>query len=127
MSKVTLAEIGWTEFVRENLQECMDRASQTLADMTSLEHCDGADCGRIFDVRDKRSMAVKCKEDGLTYRWCPGCEGDILLAEALQAIETAMKVIELPAPELKETAVQQCADVRDCLRARVPPLPSLKK
>ena len=71
MSKVTLSEVGWTEFVREALEEALDRARKTHADMVLLAMCDHAGCGYTFDLRDKRHTTAI--DRGLTYHFCPAC------------------------------------------------------
>lgn len=73
MSKVTLAEVGWTEYVRETLTEALDRAQKTVADMHMLALCDAAGCGFMFDTRDARCLVAK-GDDGCTYHFCPACE-----------------------------------------------------
>lgn len=72
MTRPTLAEVGWTEFVREALEDALDRATKVLADMHMLCICSAADCGMTFDGRDKR--AGRFDIDGITYHYCPACE-----------------------------------------------------
>ena len=74
MSKVTLAETGWTEYVREALTEALERASKVAADMHMLAMCDGVGCGFTFDTRDPRHGAHKDIKTGHVYQFCPACE-----------------------------------------------------
>lgn len=71
MTKLSVAEVGWTECVRKALESALDLAKSTAADMGELAMCDAADCGYTFDLRDKRHTTAK--DGGITYHFCPAC------------------------------------------------------
>lgn len=50
MTKPTLAECGWLEFViNDHLRPALKAAEDTLADLVHVRQCESADCDMIFD------------------------------------------------------------------------------
>jgi len=82
-----IADVGWNDFVIENLEEALERARKVNSDFTNMRTCDGAGCGRMFDGTDPRSRSHP-HTDGLTYHFCPGCELEGQAKDAARAVET---------------------------------------
>lgn len=72
MSKPTIADSGWADLTLDHLRAALKAAENTASDMAALQICDAADCGHIFDGRDKRSCTIT--EGKTTYHFCPACE-----------------------------------------------------
>ena len=74
MTQITVAEVEWTEFVRDALAEAIKRANNTASDLRNVAMCDAAGCGFMFDTRDPRHGSFKNEKTGQTYHFCPACE-----------------------------------------------------
>jgi hypothetical protein len=72
MSKPTIAETGWADFLIDHLEEALKAAKGTASDLAKMKMCDGADCGRMFDATDPRAREVQ--RGRITFNFCPGCE-----------------------------------------------------
>jgi hypothetical protein len=70
MTKPTIAEVGWLEFVIDHLKPALQAAENNLSDLQNLAVCDAPKCLRLFDRTDPRAGLYAVAK--LFY--CPACE-----------------------------------------------------
>lgn len=89
MSKKTLAESGWLDFVLDHWRIAMSAAESTLSDLSHIRTCEVAGCERMFDGSDPRAVTRDASGNGVDC--CPACEIEHDPLKARAALKLALE------------------------------------